>query len=97
MVYSEGNYQVLKVHDGYVARNTKADYKHHSHFKNKGASIKCVRLCIDKIIPRYSLYLLKACMRLSNDEKYVAELCGLIQVKKNKGKKITRKRKEFSK
>lgn len=97
MVYSEGSYQVLKVHDGYVARNIKADYTHHSHFKNKGAAIKCVRFCTNKIIPRYSLYFLMACMRLSNDKKYVAKLCELIQVKKNKSKKITIKRKEFSK
>jgi len=74
-VYQNGEYIIGKAVDGYVVVNTKGEYENHSHFKySLSAARRCIELVKKKTIPKYSLYMITACKRISIDPIYNAKL-----------------------
>lgn len=97
IIYNDSYYYIKKSKRGYVVINSKGDYKNHSHFMNIGPAKKCIYLTKNKIIPK-SLYMMIACMRLSNDDIYIKRIQKLKEIKENKqnvkyrNKKVLNKR-----
>lgn len=73
------NYEILKVHNGYIVKNIKGKYKNHGHFKKLDTCYLIIDLIKNKKIPK-SKYLLGSAIRLTTDEKYK----NTLELKRNK-------------
>jgi len=75
IVYQNGEYKIGKAVNGYVVVNTKGSYENHSHFSySMKAARRCIELCKKKTIPKYSLYMITACRRITIDPVYGTKL-----------------------
>lgn len=89
-VYENMGYIILKVKSkgrtGYIIHNTNKPFeKGHSHLK----SFEMAKVIINNVIyekkPKTSnIYLLQSHTRLSNSDKYISYINGLIEIKKRK-------------
>ncbi|WP_252241512.1 hypothetical protein [Clostridium sp. ZBS18] len=73
------NYEILKVHNGYIVKNIKGIYENHGHFKKLDTCYLIIDLIKHKKIPK-SKYLLGSAIRLTTDEKYK----NTLELKRNK-------------
>ena len=85
-VYERKEYIILAVKKGYVVYNTEKPFiKGHSHIYGFNMAKTVIDNCIRKKIPKTrNLYLLSSHTRVSNDEKYIRLVEGLIEARKNK-------------
>ncbi|OSA89116.1 UNVERIFIED_ORG: hypothetical protein B2H93_16805 [Clostridium botulinum] len=73
------NYEILKVHNGYIVKNLNGKYENHGHFKKLDTCYLIIDLVKNKKIPR-SKYLIGSAIRLTTDEKYK----NTLELKRNK-------------
>lgn len=85
-VYERKEYIILAVKKGYVVYNTEKPFiKGHSHIYGFNVAKTVIDNCIRKKMPKTrNLYLLSSHTRVSNDEKYIRLVEGLIEARKNK-------------
>lgn len=94
IIYSNGNYIIIKVKSGkrigYIVYNTKREWNgNHTHLKSYSMAKTIINNVIYHKKPKTkNLYLLQSHIRLSDDEGYIQFIENLINVTKNKGKKI---------
>lgn len=90
--YRINEFEVLKVKKGWIVRNNKGGYEHHSHFYfSKKAAIRCAIYADRKIIrPSEGPYMLEACRRITLDKDYEQKLIQRmkkLEIDEEKGKK----------
>lgn len=88
-VYSEGDYKIYKCGNGYIVHNTKYDFKEkHSHIGTFKTAKSIIYYAKKKIIPKnFSQYLLTSLIRVADDNRYIDDIKGLVEVRSNKSKK----------
>lgn len=89
-VYQEGKFKVYRTGNSYVVHNSEYAFSEkHSHIKNFNAAKGVIQLVSKRVIPRdFPNYLLISLMRLSDDDRYIKEIDDLIEVRRNKGKRL---------
>lgn len=71
-IYKKDQYVILKTDTDYVVVNTSGRYENHSHFRYSLQAAKdCIRFVQNRIVPKRSRYMFKACLRLATDPYYI--------------------------
>ncbi|WP_297134587.1 hypothetical protein [Terrisporobacter sp.] len=85
-IYEKKEFIIFQVKNGYVAYNTKKDFKKgHTHLKCFRSAKTAIDLVIKRKIPRSTdLYYLTSLIRLSEDIVYVDKIKELIECKEKK-------------
>lgn len=95
VIYQYKHYIVLDTGDELILKNTKGNYKNHSHFHKKtdkkgninlNAVKTCIRLAERKRTDIKSKYMFEAVKRISTDKDYINTLERLKRKKFNKEK-----------
>jgi len=89
LCYSENGFILFQCGDGFIVYNTAKPFSQgHSHLRGfKPCKDAIFFVTHGKIPKRTNFYYLRTLQRLSNDEKYIDEIEGLIEARKSKGKK----------
>lgn len=84
-LYERNGYKVFKSDDCYIVQNCNIDGFVHSHIKNYKTCLWIIDLSIKKKCP-FDLpkYLVISLIRLTNDEKYLQKLNGILDKKNRK-------------
>lgn len=90
--YRINEFEVRKVNKGWIVKNLKGSYEHHSHFYfSKKAAIRCAKYADRKIIRKnVGPYMLEACRRITLDKDYERKLIQRmkkLEIDEEKGKK----------
>lgn len=89
-VYQEGRFKVYRAGNNFIVHNSKFLFNHaHTHVRTLNTAKKII-YCISRgIIPKtFSEYLLVSLIRLTDDDRYANQIEELIEVRKQKGKKL---------
>jgi len=98
--YHKEQFIIFNAEGGIVVYNTDKDFdKGHTHLKSFKAGKDAINFVLMQKIPsRASNYYLRSLIRLSTNSHYIGKIEDLIKVRKQKGKKLScRKRKLFNK
>lgn len=89
-IYQEGSFKIYKAGNNFIVHNSSYKFKEkHSHVRNFKVAKSLIYFAKEHIIPRtYSAYLLTSLTRISDDEEYIQHIEELIDVRKQKGKKL---------
>jgi hypothetical protein len=89
-IYQKNNFKIYKAGHNYIVHNAKYDFvEKHTHVKNFNAAKKVIALAMNKKVPRdFPDYLIVSIIRVSDDEDYIEHLEELVEVRKQKGKKL---------
>lgn len=89
-VYQEGSYKVYRVGNNYIVHNSRQVFNQaHTHVRTLNTAKKVIYCTLHKIIPRtFPEYLLVSLIRVSDDDHYQAQIESLIEVRRQKGKKL---------
>lgn len=89
-VYQEGKYKVYRVGNNYIVHHSKYLFNDaHTHVRTLNTAKKVIYCSMNGIIPKtFPEYLLYSLIRISDDEDYIAKVNSLIEVRKQKGKKL---------
>lgn len=90
-VYQEGTFKIYRAGHNYIVHNAQFDFKEkHSHVHSFHQGKKLIHCVKKKTIPRsFNFYLLTSLIRISGDEAYIQKVQSLIDVRKQKGKKLS--------
>lgn len=90
VIWREGSMQVIRVQDGFIAQNTRKHWKEgHTHVRSKKRAIDLCRHAKEQNIPQhFDIRCLGSLQRLSADSMYQNRVETLIDVRKQKGKKL---------
>lgn len=75
---SKSDFKIRKYRDHYVLFNRKSKSGGHTHIHTRSTCHVLVRLVCKKIIPE-SDYLKESAMRISRDEKYIADIQDIME------------------
>ena len=91
-IHKEKDWKIYKEGRGFVVHNFKIRWSEdygHTHIRNEKTAKALIYWCRRKIIPKHiSEYLLISLTRISRDQKYIDRINELMEVRKNKGKKL---------
>ena len=68
LIASYQDYEVVKVNDGYIVKNTALEYSNHAHFDKCSGALKCLELIKKKKYPR-SNYFQVSMQRIMTDNE----------------------------
>lgn len=72
-LYVINEFQVLKLKKGYMVRNLEGNYNKHTHLPKEQTCKLVIELVQKQAIPKKE-YLIKSCIKITNDEKYIKSL-----------------------
>ena len=89
-VYQEGKFKVYRAGNDFIVHNSRYLFEHyHTHVRTLNTAKKIIYYVKHKIVPRaFSEYLLTSLIRLTDDQGYIEEIESLIEVRRQKGKKL---------
>jgi len=89
-VYQEGNYKIYRVGNNFIVHNSKYLFNEsHTHVRTFTTAKKIIYCTINKIVPKtFPEYLLYSLIRVSDDDHYAEQVESLIEVRRQKGKKL---------
>lgn len=76
-------YQILELRNGYMVRNLDGKYSKHTHLKKKKTCYSVISFVIKREIPKKE-YLIKSCIKIALDEKYLSDLNSALNKRKKK-------------
>lgn len=85
----KGKFVLFQVSNGWIVYNTEKSFKEgHTHLKSKSSALAAIDFVQKEKIPKKTgYYYLISLIRLSNNDKYVAKVKKLVDVRKQKGPK----------
>jgi len=89
-VYQEGKFKVYRAGNDFIVHNSRYMFENsHTHVRTLNTAKKIIFYSSHKIIPRtFSEYLLISLIRVTDDEKFIEDIQSLIEVRRQKGKKL---------
>lgn len=86
-VYQEGAFKVYRAGNDFIVHNTAYAFtQKHTHIKTLNNAKRIIESIKHRTIPKsFSPYLLTSLLRLSDDERYIRDVEGLIAARKQKG------------
>lgn len=89
-VYQEGYFKVYRAGNNYIVHNSKFLFDNaHTHVRTLNTAKRIIYCTANKIIPRtFPEYLLNSLIRVTDDDHFADEIETLIEVRRQKGKKL---------
>ncbi|MBN2796339.1 MAG: hypothetical protein JXR88_13090 [Clostridia bacterium] len=89
-VYQEGEFKVYRAGNNYIVHNTRFIFNQaHTHVRTLNTAKRIIYCTCHKVIPKtFPEYLLQSLIRVSDDALYCDRIEALIEVRKQKGKKL---------
>ena len=89
-VYQEGSFKVYRVGNNFIVHNSRYLFAEaHTHVRTLNTAKKIIYCTMNRVIPKtFPEYLLNSLIRVSDDEHYNCQVESLIEVRRQKGKKL---------
>lgn len=89
-VYQEGKFKVYRAGNNFIVHNSKHLFNEsHTHVRTLNTAKRIIFCTKRKIIPKtFPEYLLYSLVRVSDDTQFKAQIETLIEVRRQKGKKL---------
>lgn len=89
-VYQEGRFKVYRAGNNFIVHNSKYIFNNaHTHVRTLNTAKRIIYCTTKKIIPKtFPEYLLYSLIRVTDDEHYANQIQELIEVRRQKGKKL---------
>lgn len=89
-VYQESHYKVYRAGNDYIVHHSKYEFGDwHTHLKSLNVAKQVISCLIKRRMPKTrNEYVLTSLVRLSDDPKYKSRIIGMIESRRQKGKKL---------